>query len=624
MRRLMLVGAGILGIVCTLAAQPKPPSPQLNKEWLESPYQLTVQLHVQEHPLMTPAFVKGLERELGDTLQGDLNKICNVVVTTQKSQTMEDIVSKGWSVLDALNRIDDKKTHYVRVLYHEGGEYEIQSRQVDGYTGTVTPLRKARTTDRLWVSRQAALMVTQDFGMAGLVNVADSVDKVVRVRLKGANLAQPDSIRLQAGEVMGLIKVMKQGDKVSAAPVEGALLYVTSVQGGDNVATQLFSRFPVDIKKKERGKDPEYRVVKLGTRWAPLQLRVVDRETRLPISGVGVSICPGGDFEKGGTPIGATDAQGRVRSKEIYRNLAFVRLTQPGRNPVNLPLPLLDDQFADCMLAGNALAQRNQEFLFVLRGWQRRRTEAFTTLNGGTQELNKLLRKDKEREALDEAKKLLAQVDEDITALRNELDSITNKQAAEVGEQAVAAAKGESIYIDQLNAGKEKLVELIQDLETPSPASRKIREAREFEEKGDAAQAIEAYDAALKLDPSRKKIETYVAGLKKVWNIKAPDLDKARKFIFEAWPALDPNELDEHEKELDDAVKALEKHSDNLSALKLFKVNLEHREKLSTARSSLNDNNADDQEKAVRIDKIIDIIGKYNRRILELMEKGAK
>src|SRR5947209_4318715 len=94
MQRALLATVCILGLMASLAAQ-QPATAQVNKEWLESPYQLTVQLHVQEHPLMTPAFVKGLERELADTLQSDLNKVCQVEVTAQKSQTMEDIVNKG-------------------------------------------------------------------------------------------------------------------------------------------------------------------------------------------------------------------------------------------------------------------------------------------------------------------------------------------------------------------------------------------------------------------------------------------------------------------------------------------------------------------------------------------------
>jgi hypothetical protein len=535
---------------------------------------------------------------------------------------MEDIVAKGWQELDKrAHPIDDKKTHYVRVLYHEGGQYEVQSRQEDGYTGMVTPLRKNRTTDRRWVARQAALMITQDFGMVGVVT--ETVKDVVRIKFKGAGLGQPDSIRVQAFDVLALTR-LKSTRGITSTPVESALLYVTSVQGSESATTQLFSRFPVELNKKVERSQIGYRVVKLGTCWAPLQVRVVDRETKQPIAGVGISICPGGD-EKQAKPIGATDPQGRVRSQEIYRNVAFVRLTQPGRNAINIPLPLLDDRFIDCFLAGNELVARRADFEYHLRAWARRVTEAHSYLNGEWASIRDLLRKDKEQEAVRKAKDLSTKLQEDMVALRGDLDTLIGTHAPPAGEGAVTEAKRQQTYIDELAARVEKILELIKDIEDPSPASRKIREARDFEEMGEAAKAIEAYDEALKSDPSRTKIKDYVAGLKKVWNIKAPDLDKARTFIFDTWPEMDPTELDTKEKDLDDAIKALEKHSDNLSALKLFKANVNHREKLNNARSSLNpDTNENDQESAQRIDKILGMLVKYNTRVLEVMERGAK
>jgi tetratricopeptide (TPR) repeat protein len=614
MLRAVLAGVVGLALAASVGAQTKKDD---DKEWLESPYQLTVQLHVQEHPLMTPVFLRTIERELVDTLQSDLNQLCRVTLTTQKSATMEDIIANGWGKLDKLHPVNDQKTHYVRVLYLEGGQYEIQARQVDGYTGLVSPLRKARTSDRLWVARQAALMIAQDFGMVG--KVVENVDRVFRVKLKGAKLAEPDSVRVQPGEVLALTRMtrLRDGRVISDRP-EDALLYVIGVQKED-ATTRLFNRYN-NVMGDRRGKMPDFRVIKLGTRWAPLQLRIVDRKTREPIPGIQVAISSGGERV---VPIGATDAQGRVRSKDIYRNVAFVQITVAGQVS-SIPLPLLDDQFVDFALAGNQEAERMSDFNIYYNQWQRRVDESFHAFAAGETQIRELVLRGSEAEALREAKELYTRANEDLVAIRDGHSKVKDA-AAPAGEQAERKVKEAQKFLDSLGKRLARLDETIKDWENPSPASLKIKEGQVYEESAEPAKAIEAFEAAVKLDPSRTRIKQHLDELKAVWNKKAPDLDKARAFVFDTWHTVEPEDMDKRLGELEEAVKAIEKHGDSLTAYKLWKVNFDHRTKLAASRNSLNpDRNAEDEDRAAFLDRHIEAINKYNARALEIMDQGAK
>jgi tetratricopeptide (TPR) repeat protein len=616
MQRALL--AGVVGILMISAAQAQTRKDD-RKEWLESPYQLTVQLHVQEHPLMTPVFVKSIERELSDTLQSDLGQMCQVTVTMHKSQTMEDILAKGWGELDKGHPINDKKTHYVRVLYLDGGQYEIQSRQVDGYTGYVSPLRKARTSDRLWVARKAALMIAQDFGVVG--QVVDTVKEVYRVKLKGANLAEPDSVRVQAGDVLAITQMRSfSGGKITSDRVQDALLYVTGVDK-DGATTRLFNRW--ELRPKDRA-TIGYRVIKLGTCWAPLKLRIVDRKTREPIPGIPVSVRPGGLESIREIDLGATDPQGRVTSKEmIFRNVAFVQITASGRKS-GIPLPLLHDDYVDFALSGTQEDDRRVEFEVYNRQWQSRVNEVFLFIQAEEARIRDLILKGKEAEALQVARDLLARMNEDLLAVREGLNKVKDA-ASRAGPETEAQIKKAPAYIDALAKRIAHHDEQIKDWENPSPASLKIKEGQTHVEAADYERAIAAFREALQRDPSRTRIKTLLEDMEKVWNIKAPDLAKARQFIFEAWPTLEPADMDKYLGELEDALKAIEKHGDNLTAHKLFKANFDHRAKLNASRDALNpDTNEDDRDKAATIDRLVEAINKYNARALEVMERGAK
>lgn len=592
-------------------------------EWLNKPYRLSIQLHVDEHPLMTPAFRSGLLREVRDTLQGDLGQVCDIEISDQASATMKEIAAKGWGALDRTHLINEQKTHYVRVRFLEGGQFELEARQVDGYTGLVSSRRKAQTTDRQWVARQIALMIGQDFGMVGVAKEING--KTVRVLLKGAKLGEPDSIRIQAGEVLAISEMRLLGGRLSGTLQPHAILYVTGVQSGQGEATaRLFKRFgdTAKMERVERGVQG-FRVIKLGTGWAPLRLRIIDSKTKDPIPGISVSIARGG-FETGqDVALGATDAQGRISSTEVFRNIAFVWISQGGVTRSPLPLPLLDDGVIEFRLAGTQEAARLVEFNIVYNSWLRRLTEANVVFDGKIRLIKELFAKGKEREAIVEGNELHTRMVEDATSLRDGLSKLQD-QAGESGEiakgKAALAAKQLERFTQQLSGFEEQLKEW----EDPSPAARKVREGRIHEQTPDPVAAIEAYKEALKLDPSRAVASKRLKILQEAWEKKDPKLLEARTYIFETWPTItDSDQMELQLGKITDAIKAIKQHGDYVTALKLYRANVAHRERLLGIRQQLQPDVKDiDAAIEKQIDGLVEKINEMNDTALDLVEKS--
>src|SRR5207245_207055 len=103
-------------------------------------------------------------------------------------------------------------THFVFVNF-VAGQYEIQARQHDGLTGQASPvIRRARTSDREFVARTAALLIGQDFGVVGTVTQKlQAQPETVRVVLKGSSLGTPSEGWVKKGDVFNLVQISRVG-----------------------------------------------------------------------------------------------------------------------------------------------------------------------------------------------------------------------------------------------------------------------------------------------------------------------------------------------------------------------------------------------------------------------------
>ncbi len=586
----------------------------------DKPYRLDIVLHVKEHPLLTRngVFVDRLKQELRDALQRDLGGTARVEInTTGKHPLLNEILQRGWTALDGYQQpASEPKTHFVIVDYVEG-QYEIQARQVDAATGLVTVLRRERTPDRQWVPRLAALTVAQDFGVIGTLEEKETIGKSVRLKIKGSALESSPALRVQAGDIfaLSLIRQLPDGN-ARGIRVPDTLLYVTETREGEFVARR-FDRFdPPKPDKTTLG----YRAIKLGTRQAPLRLRVIDRETGKPVPGCGVWVSRGG-FETDREQLGATDNQGRIVSKDTFRNVAFVRLELHGEPRAQSPVPLLTDQVVDFPIAVSKDVEESARLLYVYRRWRYKVTDLDNQLRGQVDEINRMDEEGKGQEAAKKAQELAESLKEEIGKYRGELDEL-KKSSAAGGARAKGLLEDGEQRLARLGARHKAVLEYVQLVQNPTPAQKYLRQARVKLASDTPDAAIELFEMSLKQDPKQPAVAAFLKRLKAGAQIKSRQHKDARTFIYETWPRLKHEDMLKRMKEATLAFQLCQVDDDILAIRKLQRVNEKHNADLEAVLNSISDPpTPEERDKAELVLKIAEGLIELEGRIHAYLEK---
>ena len=243
---------------------------------------------------------------------------------------LKEIEAKGLqAALDNFSALSDEKTHFV-LLDFVNGRYEVQTRQHDGFTGLSSPVvRRSSTADRLLVARLAALLIDQDFGLAGTLNTerieTGKADSRVEIRLKGGALGAPLDRWLQKDQVLAVSQILQGGGAQRSFRMSRTLLQVMEEPHGEVCHCRLLSKWnnPLPRGAGVLG----YRGLKLGTTRAPLRMRVVkDDKLKPPVPGVQVLISPRGFEGTNWSEPATTKPDGLVQSQNSYENVAFVRI----------------------------------------------------------------------------------------------------------------------------------------------------------------------------------------------------------------------------------------------------------------------------------------------------------
>jgi len=592
--------------------------------WRKEPYQLTLVLHVDPHPLLTPVFVARLRDEVRDALQRDLGRICKVEVLPDHP-LLQDILQRGWSTLD--NRkftIDDTKLHFLRVGY-ENGQYTIQGRQVDGSTALVSPLRKAHTPDRQWVSRLCALTAAQDFGMVAQVGKVDL--RTVQLLIKGSGAADPESVAVRTGEVFALAEIRQGSDgKPQGIPVPDAYLVVSDVREGE-CTTRLFSRYRDPIKQKPDRQLLGYRALKLGTQRAPLQLRVVDAVTREPLPGCGVKVYPSG-FDALQAEELTTNAQGRVRTKDTYKNVVFVRLSIAGVDRAEVPFPLLSDGPIEYPLSGSQEADAIARLEYRNRQWLRQVRELDLSMDGDAASIRDIITKSGEQAAAGKAKEIASRLQGDIDQLARELEEVRDSGRGAPPQLLDATINRGQKAITALKAKTKAFSEFAEEVQNPTPAKIALKKARLADRAFDAPAAIAGYEESLKLDENQPEVKDRLDKIRRAWQIKGGPTGphaQARKYIFEVWGTLEGEDLEKGLPAIKNHFKSLQGSDDFFTGYKLFKANQEHLQKLTALRDQLGTNNGEDaQERIEAINKLGEELAKLNEEVASWIDRVSE
>lgn len=606
---------------------------EYNTEWLKEPYQLLLVIHADPHPLLTNTFIDHFARDVGDSLQRDLGQTAKVSTliyrdsgekaTDAARQMMEAVVERGWTELDNLpKQITSNKIHLVRLFYSDG-EYEVQSRQVDGDTSIITPLRKSKTTDRQWITRLTALQLAQDFGHVG--EIVQVNNQTLKIKMRAAGLGVPETIRMVQGEAMALSVVRRASNNYVAYRLPETLAYITNVDAvKGEVTARLYYRGSQSPLTRDR-QTVAFRAMKLGTKVVPLNLLVIDQDNN-PISGYSVSYFPSGYENGGAEPLGTTDPKGRITSKDPIYHVAFVRVQIAGVGKLDTPVALLDDQPVVIKISGNREAAILDETKFEYDRWIKKYNQIRENIEVDWKVLYQdVLRKGDEKKAIDNLQMLAVKLKESNEELKVELERVnkaagTNKDALKLFEHADKLLKGLVEFAKQM----EDDVEMGRN---PTEDRKLLKQATQAVADLDYDAAIDLYKKSLTINKNQPKVITRLAAIERVWKTGYRDKEhiEARNFALKVWSSKTKSltweevskEIGNAERYLDD----LERRGDYLTVFILIKGDLKHLNTLDNARDALG-NKEEVQEQLQTIERTRKALIDFDRKAQDYASKA--
>jgi hypothetical protein len=590
---------------------------------LTVPYKVKIVLRVARHPLLTPVFKDRLQREVRDGLQGALGAMGEVEIVDASQGNPEpwpplwkEVETKGLKDgLDGPSKgTSDQKTHFVWVDYVDG-QYEIQARQYDGLTGLASPtVRQARTLDRQFVARTAALLVDRDFGLVGTVMDGSDPAKV-RVAFKGGGLKVPLERWVKPGEILALVQV--SGGRTTRVP--WALLQIQNSPGEDG--SSLCAFFSNQAKPRlESSAAGGYRCLKLGTITAPLRLRLVKAsDPKTPAPSLEIHVRRHGFTQEERDKVqGVTDADGyfSTERKNIppFQNVAFVSIMHAGQARAQVPLAIVDERPIPCRVNTDATSL----VMFRKQLWEKGLLDEIVFLQNLIAEFREQPKDPKNGpHILARAKQAWDQLGQDISLLEMERKEL-EPEAAKAGFKSKDwLANGDLLLLDvqkgrgwlrDFIAGQEKVLK-----EENDPTRQKalaLRNQARLLEEGEAeyGKAIELYEEVLKFveDP---KVKEHLDKLKEAWKTRDEAHASVRTFIFQTWPKVDPANMKNHLKEAEKAFQECRRVKDPLGPRRLAKVATVHVAQLTKQHEALKptvDVNEDDRKVDKELTEILD------------------
>lgn len=621
------------GVLCS----PAPVRAALDAE-TGKPYRIQVVLHLAEHPLLTKKKVFGdqVERELRDGLRAAFGDLAEVDVVREHPK-LKEIEAKGLALaLDTWKDVNDTKTHFILIDY-VAGQYEVQSRQHDGYTGQASPLvRRERTRDRQFVARTAALLISRDLGLVG--TVTDKGDeKTVRVTLRSSGLKVPLDRWVKKGDVFVLVRVMQapgglKGDRVPWAVVQ--------VQEGPDAAgvlvCKLFARHgkPLDEGPGVQG----YRAVRLDTTKGPLRLRIMDATAKAPTPKANLQIhVRKHSFagEDGSRVEGATDADGyfsteRSADRGVYDGVAFVSVLSDNQVRAQVPVAMIDDR--PVIVAVSITAEAGLQLIVRRDLWERQIYEGLLVLADLLKDLDAMLQKGGQKAmALEKAEVAATRLRDDLIRFGEQKDRLLADAKEQKVEAKLDLRDGEQ-RLAQLRSGQEKLQRFIGGLkqvlaEENDPkrkeAKEKVARAQLMEEEANYDKALEllkeAIDSKQLNDPELQK---RYDNLKKAWEPKGEKHAAARAYIYQVWPALEVSKLRGALPDVRKALETCKEVGDTMAPRKFLFATIGHVAKLKETLGGLDpEGNDDDRDTAKTIADLTEDLNKLARDVSDFLEK---
>jgi hypothetical protein len=562
------------------------------------PYQVRIIVHLTTHPAFTPLFKDRLMRGLHDGLQTSLGKLVQVEVldkflleemTARKAdgdkgrlaaleralKLLQDITDHGLeSPLDNWKEVSDTKTHFVAIDFADG-QYVIQARQFDGFTGLAGPVvRQASTRDHAFVLRLAGFLIDKDFGWAGTLTHTEKKDEVL-LTLKAGNLGQPLTPWVKKGEIFAVSQLFQSGSGMRAERLGETLIQVLENPQDGKIRGRILHRYEPALPAGPTILG--YRCLKLGTTQAPLRIRLVDEKGK-PRAAQHITVSAD-DFGVNIKEDTTTNADGFTEALGPFQHVAFVSVLRPnGKLLAQLPIEILDDRPVVRQINVDAKVEQLGQSEFVIKYLLKSLDESHLAASGLADELNATQSND---EKLKKIKAGLTKLVADLAGYNEELIRLR-------GPGNLNLSVVQDRY-DALQTKKDKFQHYMTELEEAiavekDPLRADLRElagrARLLESEFEFDQAIELYEQLVQKAGSLPGFEAHarhLAKLKKAWEPKNEQHRQARQFIYRIWPKLET--AAQIKAQMDSAFKALQtckEVNDRKSPLKLLKANTAH------------------------------------------------
>jgi tetratricopeptide (TPR) repeat protein len=562
----------------TLLILAAPARAQLDPE-PRTPYLWQVVLKAQPHPLLSGAFREQLKRDLAATLAPALGSLGTVEVVDlddlprDKWQPLwQQFDDKGFSALDATRDLTSAKTHFLTLEYKDG-QYHLESRQHDGFTGLASPVvRKENVRAPELVGRTAGLMLDRDFGLAGTVEPGPRdeariilragqigrVDRFVKVgdifavsQVTKTNRPAPPPVRTATGKIIAPPPGSVPPPGLSAQPRSFTLLRVSEVGADGVLKCNVLTRWKVAMDPK---KAAGYRCLKLGTTEEPLTVRLVSHSGALQKSAGQVRVrATETGFSAPDEPQDYFEFKNGVyRSPRPFANVACVVVSLVGGEAQQYPIPILGAEPVNLQFETSLQAAQAAEFVRAALSARARVDDARNAQSICFEATAKLIDKQKNEEALARARSGHDAADAADKGITDDLKQLKEQVGLSPdGPKLVAGIEQNLVAMREFNAKLKqhigKLEEVVRREKDPTIGARQVQAEALAERiklllgRGDVDEAINAYDQLATLLPEGdevKQVRDARDKLKAEWKPKSPAHAKARDYLLKTWPGV--------------------------------------------------------------------------------------
>jgi len=623
-------------------------------------------LHTERHPLLTPAFRDQIRRDLIAALQpalGGLGTVDVVELTDalagKGDALVQDYASKGFTALDGARDLTGVKTHFLRVEVRDG-QYHLESRQHDGFTGLASPLvRKQSTRSPELVGRTAGLMIGRDFGLAGTIDAAAAPDATeALVNIRGAKIGDVKRF-VKEGDVFAISRIKKAANRPAPPPARTATGKIIAPPPGSEPPTALTPeaipytwlrvvaveangvrcavvRSPAFKLTLTRGAAfAGFRCMKLDTIQAPLAVRIVSGDGSAATTPVANVRATEGSFNPKEDPKDFLDFRdGLYRSSRSFSNLACVTIALGKSNAKHFAVPVMDTDPVTLRFELSPEAEARAAFERSAIAVSTRAADARIAQVAAFAGIGKLIVEQKNADALARAHAAFQAADASDKLLAEELDTIRPQ-----GEKVPGAAALFANVEQQLKALRDSNVELAARIKELDRVVDKERDPTKLpgEVRAESLNARvnlllasgaveEALAALLELStllPNDASIKTRREKLAAEWKPKDEQHGKEREYMLKTWPALAAiSDIKDSLPRLRTAIDACKKAGDKHGFRSFRSILAGFPTKLNEMVKDL-DPNADSVRKTIEDAKIVrDLVAKTETEVIEFLKQN--